>query len=547
MTNRSVRWLVGISVALTAFIPSLYPARATGPVTPSSFSVGADAQDLSPSANLIATKRLFLGGYGLSNGQVGTPGHAVQGPAAKPRYATGVMADPFGPWVRAVAISNGSSTIVMTDLDNQGMFAAYKPNIETGQPRPYGIDDIRAQVSKDIGLDPKNIVVSSDHSHAGQDLTGVWGFVPDEYMSFVKDQAVKAIENAVAAARPAVLKEGAVMTPGPYEPGHILNNQFDQTDTGQDTVDNELRVMQALDATDGSTIATIINFAAHATVGGSGNTLISSDWVSTAARYAEKRYGGVGITLVADVGRSQPARSDCTADEVAGAQAGTNDLDVDMRQLDSCKMSKYARQVMGYVEQIVSSPSFTAVDASPIDATSYFIHEPSTSAVLFGLNYAGDIAGAPISRAVTPPYLAGTVLGTWVSAFRVGDLLITTAPGEAYPNIREQVMAQVSGPRRFWTIGLANDQLGYFISPTPDAYPIAIRHSININTADPSKSGLGNDNYFFNVTHTIGDHVMCKQVQGAADLGFSVVPAAKCAAFFLEPDTSGPGGTRPLA
>ena len=537
--RRWARSLLALTALAAATIPTHFNAVHAEAGT---FMVGADAQDLSPSPAMIATNRLFLGGYGLSNGQAGLGSTSVQGPVVKPRFATGVMNDPFGPWVRAIAIGNGSRTVVFTNLDNQGMFAAYKINPETGQQRPYGIDDIRDQLAAETGLAQQNIVISSDHSHAGQDLTGVWGFVPDEYLAFVKTQAVTAIKNALANMRPATINEGAVLTPGPYEADRILSNQFDQTDEGQNTVDSELRVLQAKDKNDGSTIATVVNFAAHATVMGSSNTLISSDWPSTVARYVERRYGGVGVTLVADVGRSQPNDQACTSSELAGALAGTNGLDADSRQADqSCSVSRYATRVMDYVNAAIASPSFTALTDTAVDSNTYFIHEVATAAALYGMNYAGDPIGAPISRATTPPYFTGTVLGTWVSTFRVGDLLITTNPGEAYPNIRDQLMTQVSGPRRFWTIGLANDQLGYLIAPTPEAYPIAIRHGVAVPNV------IGNDNYFFNVSHTIGDHVMCKQVQGAGALGFASSPTAKCAPFIAEPSTAGPGGSRPLA
>ncbi|MCA1830977.1 MAG: hypothetical protein LC663_05650, partial [Actinobacteria bacterium] len=56
---------------------------------------------------------------------------------------------------------------------------------------------------------------------------------------------------------------------------------------------------------------------------------------------------------------------------------------------------------------------------------------------------------------------------------------------------------------------------------------------------------VGNDNYFFNVSHTIGDHVMCTQIKGALQLGFQLkagasVPA-QCAPWMVEVNESGPG------
>src|SRR5207253_4131803 len=99
------------------------------------------------------------------------------------------------------------------------------------------------------------------------------------------------------------------------------------------------------------------------------------------------------------------------------------------------------------------------------------------------------------------------VIGTFVSAHRVGDLLFTAAPGEAYPDIRFGLQRSVSGYGKAFTFGLANDQLGYLIAPTSE-YPW-------ITTSQP-----GNDNSFFNVSATYGDHVLCSQTSAATAIGF---------------------------
>ena len=515
--------------------------------------VGADAESIAPCATQLK-EGLYLGGYGIASGEVGLGAAKVR--VTGGRLATGVMNGDLGAVsVRALALSDGCgrNTIVLGDLDNQGMFAAYKPNPADPTSARPGIDAIRADVAKATGVPATNLVISSDHSHAGQDLIGAWGFVPDDYLRFVHDQAVKAFTRAIASMQRARITEGAVTTPGSCDPKRILNNQFDCTDPVIGRVDDEMRVLQARAVHGGAVIATVVNFAAHATVMGSSNTLVSPDWPGVVAKYLEARYGGVGMVLVADVGRSQPNRQDCTAAELKAALArAPGAYDVDPRQgSESCKLSKYARTVMSYAVPALAAA--TPLTGSGIQSTSYFIHDASDSVLLFGADYAGDAAGVPIARQVTPPYFAGMVIGTWVSVFRVGTLLITTNPGEAYPNVREQLMAQVSGPRRFWTIGLANDQLGYLIAPTPEGYPKPIFYSmfdgdIN-NPATWSPDPIGNDNFFFNVSPTIGDHVMCTQVRGVSDLhvaGWSVNPASKCAPWENEPNTATLGFPPPL-
>ena len=503
------------------------------------FLVGADAEDLTPPAaqmaSYVAAKNFYLGGYGLGSGtsQIGPLGTPIpcsglpNVPCFTPRYATGVMQGPHV-YVRAVVISDGKRSLAFAELDTQGMFAAYKPNPANLAARPYGIDDVRSAVANQTGgaLAFDDITISGDHSHAGQDLIGVWGFVPDDYLAFVKAQATKALLTAYANRQPATLREGAAQTPGPCDNNRILNDQFDCSMPPNNVMDPEMRTMRAFAASDGHIIATILNFAAHATVMGGGNNLLSPDWPGVAAQQMQDRYGGIGITVVSDVGRSQPNRGDCTAAEKTSGQ-----YVVDSRQVDdSCRLSKYAAAVMGYVDQAVANE--TPLTQNQIDGRELFIRDPATNVGIVGLNYAGDAAGAPVARSLTPPYLTANVLGTWVGVYRIGDLVITTNPGEAYPNIRQQFMDAVPGGRRYWTTGLSNDQLGYLIAPFPEGYPQAIQASAG-----------GNDNILFNASETIGDRVMCTQVKGAMQMGLAQSsPPVKCAAYAAEPNTYGPGG-----
>ena len=96
-----------------------------------------------------------------------------------------------------------------------------------------------------------------------------------------------------------------------------------------DLVDTQLRVLQAY-GENGRPLGTLINFAAHADVMGSGNLLYSADWPGTVARATEVALGEpVAVTMVADVGRTQPPRPnsdpncdtpghpDCNADKLA--------------------------------------------------------------------------------------------------------------------------------------------------------------------------------------------------------------------------------------
>lgn len=575
---------VGACLLAISVLAALLLVPTVGSATPAPFRVGAATRDISPTPAEIATDRLFMGGYGFGSGRIGTQTQFVQEPTGslEPRTAIGVMGkdvdgtdlipnNPFAPWVRAIAIGDGSKTIVLVDHDNQGTFPSYKPNVSTGALRPYGFDDIRAAAAAAApGLDARSIVISSDHSHAGQDMTGVWGFVPDEYLKRVHDLTVEAIVAAYNSMQPAILKQSAIETPQPCGPAsgsplRIFANQFcggspvgqlgDEWEHANDHTNAQVRVLRAFKPTDpnGTPFAVLVNAAIHATVGGSGNRYVSSDWVSTLSEYIEQQYAGAtAVTIVGDVGRTQPNDRSCVVDAatpgkfVEPLSGLLVPYDLDPRAPDSCPISQFARRVQAWVDKAVADTEQTILTPG-VDYRELFIRDASNSFILFGANYGGDLAGIPINRGILPPYLTGTILGTWVGAYKVGDLLMLAAPGEAYPNIRDGVLAAVKTTQPTWIFGLANDQLGYLIAPTPEGYPEPIRKSFfDGDPHDPSTWGVSpidNDNYFFNVSHTIGDHIMCTMIKGALALGFepSAGSPPKCALWNLEVNESGPG------
>ena len=462
------------------------------------FLVGFDKQMTDPPAADVDAGTVHLGGFGL-------------GPT---RATTGPLVDVHGQtthiYARAVAISNRRSdgtrgdTMLFADLENQGTFAAYKQG-------PYGITDVRNEVSAATGVPVENIVVNSDHSHAGIDLIGLWGGVPTSYLKLWHDQTVKALETAYANAVPAQVLVGSntpVMPPensgmykGGAQPGEALvHSQFSKDDkTGYDDshVDTELRVLQAIDK-NGRPLGTLINYAAHATVMGSSNLGYSGDWPAAVATATEQALGEpVAVTMVADVGRSQPPRP-------CKLYCGN----ADPTKAEPDKLETYSSILQTFVTDAV-------VHATPVNGTTIanreiFTREAATNAALLGVSYSGEapLQGFGAYRAVTPPWVAGDMIGTFVSAHRLGDILFTAAPGEAYPDIRDGVQASTSGFSRVFTFGLANDQLGYLVAPTSE-YPW-------ITTSNP-----GNDNSFFNVSAQYGDHVMCSQSAAAVALGFA--------------------------
>jgi hypothetical protein len=495
-------------------------AAATASAAPPSngglrWRVGVDKESLDPSAADLASNNFHLGGYGIF------PTRQSHGPL--------VDADgqPEHLYVSAMAITDpsGHHALLLAALENQGTFTADKEG-------PYGIWDMRQKVAHDLHISTDSIVIDSDHSHAGPDLIGLWGGVPNDYLQRVHDQAVTALETAFRNRVPAQLLVGTDIPTMPtpqaagYIPGtatvgeNLVHSQFSpDTQTGYDDslVDTELRVLQAVDGS-GAMIGTLINYAAHATVMGSGNVGYSADWPGRVARATEAALGeSVAVPMVADVGRSQPPRPHSNP-----ACGQPNQESCDLDQLDT-----YTRILTPFVLSAVATA--VPVTGHGIDNREVMTREVGVNGALVGVSYTGEVPvrGYGAYRAATPPWFTGDVIGTFASAHRIGDVLFTVAPGEAYPDVRFGVKKEVRGEQALFTFGLANDQLGYLIAPTTE-YPW-------IATSNP-----GNDNALFNVSPQYGDHLMCTHTALAVELGFtptgdpqpygSAAPAPPCAA-----------------
>ncbi len=424
--------------------------------------VGAARRDITPTQETAPPHgQVYLGGYGL-------------GPE---RLSTGVLAPIY---VRAFVVSSPSGTLAFAQNETQGTFAAYKNG-------SYGLLDVARAVEEATGgaIPRSHVIVGSDHSHAGPDTTGVWGGLPDSYLAHLRDQTVGAIVDAWEARAPAQLWTGSV------DATDLIRSQFDLPPN--DTLDGELRVLLATAKDDNAQpLAVLINYSAHATVMGSGNTLISGDWPSVVSAGIETELGiEAAVVMMADIGRTQPDR---------GSGGGSTDIE---------RLESYGGLVLERVRTALSQP--VEVQGDEIAADQRFLRHTYGNP-LFPI----DLLGSLISRSAAPPWREGDSIGTVISAGHIGDVFFATLPGEGYPAIQLALEERVVAGHHF-VFGVANDQLGYLISPE-EGYP-------EVLAAAP-----GNDNAIFNVSSSIGDHVECSLLAAATTLGFEVKPdTARCA------------------
>jgi hypothetical protein len=149
------------------------------------YQIGVGVVDISASDEEIATRRVFMGGYGFLGFR--------DGPIPKP--ATGVH-DPI--WARAFVVSDGNTTAMTAVIDTAGITNKL-------------LDRIRDETSRQTGVPVNNIFVGGTHTHSGPDLQGLWGSVPETYSDFVVNGTVNSLVTAFRTRRPArLMVSGAV-------------------------------------------------------------------------------------------------------------------------------------------------------------------------------------------------------------------------------------------------------------------------------------------------------------------------------------------------
>ncbi|MCC6874678.1 MAG: hypothetical protein IT378_10275, partial [Sandaracinaceae bacterium] len=256
------------------YAPDSYCPGAPGCATGSGgqLQVGAAAVEITPAidamTDVLETDVDGDGNYEFSQGdryaeRNGVPGFQGVWMAGfnNAHGATGVH-DPQ--WVRAIALRNGETTIVIAALDVIGWFIDE-------------MDQVREMVS-DVGAD--FVSFTSTHCHECRDVVGLWGMdeassgVDPAYNAYVRERAAQAIRMAVGALRPANVQYASFDLRD--LPGGSLRYISDARDPH--IVDDQIRLMRFLEDGTDTTIATLVNFGSHAEYLDDRNTLLSSDF-----------------------------------------------------------------------------------------------------------------------------------------------------------------------------------------------------------------------------------------------------------------------------
>jgi chitodextrinase len=455
----------GVLAVLALLAVSAEPASAK----PARFLVGAATRSIAPNVPIYA------GGFGI-----GAPISTVRDPASNPLE------------VRAMVISNGKRAVAFVVADVQAFFPAYQegPQFGTAAIRSQAAEQIAAAAHVQMSAD--DVIVQGSYTHSGATLEGLWGPVPLPYLELVHQRAVEALVAAAADMRPARLQAATVHVP------ELLDTRLNQGgEYAGWAVDDQLSVLRAVEPRSRATIATFFNVPAHPDiVNGARLHILGDDYLGEARSRLDSRLGGVSIGSTATVGRQEAPVQTTVPEEAAW----------------------YGNAVANAVTEGLGDASW--VTSSRLGGADRIVEVPGTNAALLAMNEAWhgtpdqrqQVAGAtgiyPIDRLDQPPYLTGNVIGTPVTALRIGRLLYLSMPGEPFPEIRQTIAADTKGADAIVALSKGQDDLAYFY-PAP-IYPVTI--------------AWGSDHYEYNVAPQAGDQIIQGQEQNLAALGFQTGP-----------------------
>jgi hypothetical protein len=338
--------------------------------------------------------------------------------------------------VRALALSDGDTTVALASFDLIGLMR-------------YQVEAIRAGVPE---LPPGHVLLSSTHLHSGPDTIGLWGptelqtGVDPAYVQWVQNQAIAGLKEALGSMQPVRLRFAETLAPP--------QTSWNANDEG--LIDRRVGVIQCL-TPDGNTLATLVNWACHPETLWSDNKLLTSDFAGYLRDRVEAELGGTCVF-------------------VSGALGGM--ITVDNRDAEGQDQHTFAE-----AQRIGEAVALAAVQAvasgvrrplPPRRSRGFGTPETPRAALFDDLTL--RVATAPlalplanerfrlaIQAGIIPlPEPVGETFDTDLTLVDFGPAQIVTVPGEALPAVGMTLKALLPGPYRF-LFGLSPVELGYIL------------------------------------------------------------------------------------
>lgn len=318
--------------------------------------------------------------------------------------------------VRALVLDDGATRVAWVSADFLGF------------PAVLG-NRVRAAVRN---VPASNILIGATHTHSAPDCYGFpdgrGGTTYDpKYVEWVCARMAEAITEAAENLRPASLKIAT-----DEAKGKIAYNYY-----AEQLYDPRCHVIQAI-GEDGRPFATLVNYAIHPEVIGSGAGILSPDLIGPLYERLAAQGGGTGIFLNSAQGGM------VTADNRGGSGG-------ESRRYDEC--IRIGHLLADEALRIVQGA--TPQQAPKLFCAARALTLPVDSPLMRQL-----LAQLPGGREMSP---GGDSVTTQLNLVNVGNAQILTIPGEALPNIGYYLKRKMRGQHNL-LFGLTNDAFGYILT-----------------------------------------------------------------------------------
>jgi len=337
---------------------------------------------------------------------------------------------------------------VLISVDTPGYFYEFGdwgPGIK--QVRIAAAEQVKA--THGIDMDPESIMIVSTHTHSAADLIGFWCPMdegPDkQLLQDMQDKIAGAITEAAGKLEPVTVKFVHTELVG-------LSGRDDHC--GGDLIDNSVDIIHVFDAQD-EPMVILTNYAYHPTKLGASNKLVSADWIwgyreelkketGTPAMFLQGFEGAVHSGDMSVPGEDAWERTYNTGKVVADAVLAALP---DAVPSETFGISSKATEVscLADGEMILSGYWLFQV---PKRTMTEVPEGPDCEKDVGSFEFCSDLYIEQIAT-------------SW---HRLGDAEFAGFPGEADPNYGLTLKSHMVQPFKF-ALGLANDSLGYFISP----------------------------------------------------------------------------------
>jgi len=354
-----------------------------------------------------------------------TPDHLIpiSGGMGTPVMPTGKMGELT---VRALVLEKGKTRVAIVSVDNIGW--------------PAYLGDRSRKLIK--GIAPENILIGATHAHSCPDA---YGFTDEKgntgadlkYLDWCVTQLADAVNEAVSKLEPASLK-----TTVDQAKGKIAYNYY-----APELYDKRMGVIQAIAVSGknaGKPIATLVNYATHPEILGTGQKTMSPDLCGPLYDRIESKVGGMAIFMNSAQGGMVTADTRIDPKVNDGKENNNWDECIRIGNLMADEALRIITPVQAQENADVYCASKTITFPIESEAMRFvFKHSPLAAEAARNDDFSS--------------------VSTRLNLLNVGKVQIITIPGEALPNIGFYVKRKMKSDQPM-LFGLTNDAFGYMLT-----------------------------------------------------------------------------------